>query len=463
MEIDKMLPNEQDIEKTILGAVLAIDGLFNTLPSSLTDNCFYTPKNALIWQYIVKSAKEGQKTDMLTVIRYLKKDGYLDDAGGVIYFSELTADVKYTANFKMLCDVLVENYLMRETIKQSSAIASRCAQNSASADDIRTAVKSLYDFVLTAGSTGKQITPMPVAIRNDQEQYDKRASARNNGKISGIKTGLRPLDTILGGWQNNNLIILAARPAMGKTSLSMHFARWSGVPTLYFSIEMSEEQITRRMVVTESEVNGTAYKLGSLAHHEIEQVDVARDRLRKVPIFFNDQTPISISQIRQEALKFRRDYEGEILIIVDYLQLVKHDSRTTVREQQIAEVSRGLKEISKVCDCPVIALAQLSRAVEQRGGDKKPVLSDLRESGQIEQDADMVIFIHRAEYYGLTVDAQGNSTVGKAELIVAKNRDGQVGSVEVGFIDRLTKFTDYEKPPQMQPNADFLSKNDLPF
>lgn len=168
--------------------------------------------------------------------------------------------------------------------------------------------------------------------------------------------------------------------------------------------------------------------------------------------------------MRAKALKFKRKHEGkDILIVVDYLQLIKNSERKGNREQEVADVSKGLKEISKVCDCPVLALAQLSRAVEQRGGDKRPQLSDLRESGQIEQDADMVMFIHRPEYYGLTVDSDGNSTEGKAEIIIAKNRDGSVGAVNVGFISSLTKFVDPEKPPQMQPNADFLSKNDLPF
>jgi replicative DNA helicase len=252
------------------------------------------------------------------------------------------------------------------------------------------------------------------------------------------------------GWQKANMIVLAARPAMGKTSLAMHFARWSDVPTLVFSIEMSEAQLTQRLIITESEVDSQAYKRATLLQGELLEIEKARGRLEQLPLYIDDQAPLNVTDFKVKCLKFRRKHTGNILIIIDYLQLMKLDNeKGKNREQVIAEISKACKEVSKVCDCPVIALSQLSRAVEIRGGAKRPQLSDLRESGQIEQDADMVLFIHRPEYYGEMKDETGNDTTGMAEIIVAKNRDGSTGSVMVGFISRLTKFTDHKRPPEI--------------
>jgi replicative DNA helicase len=440
---DKLAPQDAEIEKTILGAVLAIQGAFDTIAPQITESAFYAPKNALIWQTFHRIKKDGNPIDMVTTVKRLKQDGYLDDAGGVIYISELAANFNYSANVDMLCQYLMEKYIMRYVTDYSQKLIHRCTQDSATVQDVRLSVKGLYDFVLKTGLKGKDYVHIAEAIKRDQDQYDRRSDARNKGVPTGIKTGLKEVNRITGGWQKANLVIIAGRPSMGKTALAEHFAMNSGVPTLFFSIEMSEAQITQRMVVTESGIDGYRYKLATLSPYEIATVDQARDHIRKMPLFINDQSPISIDDMKAKALQFKAKH-GEMLVIVDYLQLVKSDPSIKVREQQIADVSRGLKEISKTCDCPVLALAQLSRENEKRGGDKRPILSDLRESGQIEQDADIVMFVHRPEYYGITADENGNSTSGKAELIIAKNRDGAVGTVNVGFIGSTTKFYDFE-------------------
>jgi replicative DNA helicase len=457
--IDRKPPQATELEEIVIGAVLLESDAIDTVAPILTDKCFYVPKNGLIWQSIIRLRTDREPIDMVTVVQRLKKDGYLEDAGGVMYISQLTNRVGSAVNIEAHARIVLQNYIKREIISICNSLAIRAFEDTADVFDLQDAIKNLYDFTLNHTVSGRDAVHILEAIKRDADAYWNRNSAKLDGTVTGVKTGLVELDRITMGWQNANLIVLAARPAMGKTSLAMHFARFCACPVLIFSIEMSEAQLTQRLVITESSIDGYDYKQGRLTEHQAIEVEHARGRLERLPMFIDDQTPITISDFKVKCLKFRRKNKGKILIVVDYLQLLKGDNeKGKNREQVIAEVSRGIKEVSKVCDCPVIALAQLNRSVEIRGGSKRPQLSDLRESGQIEQDADMVLFIHRPEYYGEMRDEAGNDTTGKAEIIVAKNRDGATGSINVGFIGDKTKFVDLDYlPEKMLPNADFLS------
>jgi replicative DNA helicase len=290
--------------------------------------------------------------------------------------------------------------------------------------------------------------------------------------VTGVESGFTELDRITSGWQNSDLIIIAARPAMGKTAFVLSLGRNAAVdfqkPIAVFSLEMSSLQLVSRLIASESELSAEKLRKGQLEDHEFEQLNSKIGKLAEAPIFIDDTPALSIFELRAKARRLHQQH-GIRMIVVDYLQLMTAggDNRGN-REQEISSISRSLKSIAKELNIPVIALSQLSRAVETRGGDKKPQLSDLRESGAIEQDADMVLFIHRPEYYGLEADEAGNSTQGKAEIIIAKHRNGKVGSVNLKFIDRLAKFTDlegyasldgsnneYKALGGLEPNTDF--------
>lgn len=459
---DKLPPQAVEIEETILGLVLTTPEAFGTISHIITDKCFYVPKNGLIWQSCKRLADAKEAIDIVTVAQRLKKDGYINDIGGLVYLSEVSNKATYSTPIDFCARLLVQKYVQREIINISTQLSFRAFEDTADIFELQEAIKKLYDFTLNHTTSGREAVHIVEALKADLEAYDRRSKAKITGGVTGISYGLKELNRMTMGSQDSTLIILAARPGMGKTALAMHIARYCGVPVQFFSIEMSEAQLTQRLVITESEIDGYDYKAGRLSEQQAIEVERARGRLEQIQLYIDDQTPITITEMKARCMKFRRKHPDKMLIIVDYLQLVKPDNeKGKNREQQIAEVSRGLKEISKVCNCPVIALAQLSRMVEQRGGSKKPQLSDLRESGQIEQDADVVLFIHRDEYYGVMQDATGNSTKGKAEIIIAKHRDGSTGVVDVGFRDDITKFHDFTTESGiMQPNTNFL---DSPF
>lgn len=441
---DKLPPQAIEIEKAILGLVLATQDAFEAISHMVTDKSFYAPKNALIWQSCKRLADAKEPIDLVTVFQRLKKDGYLNDVG-TDYLTSLTSNVNYSTPIDYYARLLVQKYVQREIISMCSQLAIRSYEDTADVFDLQDGIKKLYDFTLNNTTTGKDAIHIVEALKADMEAYVKRSQANNNGNITGISYGLKELNRMTMGAQDSTLIILAARPGMGKTALAMHVARFCNCPVLVFSVEMSEAQLTQRLVITESKIDGYDYKAGRLSENHAIEVERARGRLERLPMYIDDQTPITVTEIKAKSMKFRRKHPEKMLIVVDYLQLVKADTeKGKNREQVIAEVSRGLKEISKVCSCPVLALAQLNRSVEQRGGNKRPQLSDLRESGQIEQDADVVMFIHRPEYYGQQVDETGKSVAGIAEIIIAKHRDGSTGVIEIGFNADITQFYDKE-------------------
>jgi replicative DNA helicase len=327
--------------------------------------------------------------------------------------------------------------------------------------DLRDQVKELYDFMLQETTKGKQIVHVAEVVNAERENYNLKAENYAKGLPTGVRTGLAGLDRILGGFQNSDLVILAARPAMGKTALVLTFAKNCNVPSVFFSLEMSSLQLTQRLIMQHAQVDAERYKNGMLSQVELLEVEKARGKVERMQLFIEDKAGIDWQELRSKALK--EVERGAKIIFVDYLQLVNVPSaKNRNREAVISEISRELKKVAKDCNVPVIALSQLSRAVEGRG-DKIPQLSDLRESGAIEQDADVVMFIHRPEYYGIMQDEGGNSTQGKAEVIIAKHRNGAVGTITTNFISSCTLFTDDDvSQPQSQqmynPNTDAIKK-----
>jgi replicative DNA helicase len=278
----------------------------------------------------------------------------------------------------------------------------------------------------------------------------------SEGEFSGVPSGITSLDRITSGWQNSDMVVIAARPAMGKTALVLTMARNAaidfGKPVAIFSLEMSSLQLVTRLIASESELSSEKLKKGELADHEHQQLIDKTRSLAEAPLYIDDTPGLSVFELRAKARRLKEKHKIE-LIIIDYLQLMTAggDNKGN-REQEISTISRSLKGLAKELEVPVIALSQLSRAVESRGGDKKPQLSDLRESGAIEQDADMVMFIHRPEYYGITEDAEGNDTRGIAELIIAKHRNGPVDTAKARFVEKITRFVDLDDIDDNNPS-----------
>jgi len=293
---------------------------------------------------------------------------------------------------------------------------------------------------------------------------------QNTSGVSGVPTGFTALDRVTSGWQNSDMIVVAARPGMGKTAFVLSMARNMAVefqrPVALFSLEMSSVQLVQRLIASETEIDAEKLRKGNLADHEFHQLHQRISRIAEAPIFIDDTPALSVFELRAKCRRLKAQH-GIQMIIIDYLQLMTAggDNKGGNREQEISTISRSIKQIAKELDVPVIALSQLSRQVETRGGDKRPLLSDLRESGAIEQDADIVAFIYRAEYYGINEDADGNPTQGKAEIIIAKHRNGSLEDVPLRFIGRLAKFAnldgfDYDNPDYsktIQANTSFTS------
>ncbi len=467
MDIGKMPPQAVELEEAVLGALmLEKDALTNVIDILKADS-FYKDANARIFGAIERLFTRSEPVDILTVTQELKKTGELEMVGGAYYITQLTNRVASAANAEFHARIVAQKYIQRELIRTSTETIKDAYEESSDVFDLLDkAEKSLFSIV--EGNIKKNYDKMSTLIRKAIEQIEVAKNKKDG--LSGIPSGLTALDRLTSGWQKSDLVILAARPAMGKTALVLSVARNAAVdfnkPVAVFSLEMSSLQLVTRLISSESELSGEKLKKGSLADHEFEQLNAKIQKLAEAPLFIDDTPGLSVFELRAKARRLKEQHNIE-LIIIDYLQLMTAGGEGRGnREQEISTISRSLKGLAKELNVPVIALSQLSRAVETRGGDKKPQLSDLRESGAIEQDADMVMFIHRPEYYGITEDENGAPTVGVGELIVAKHRNGPVDSVKVRYIGQYTKFADLDvldnnvdygssSSAGMMPNEDF--------
>ena len=442
----KSPPQAVDLEEAVLGALMLEKEAVNTAIDILQPKSFYKENHQKIFSVIQDLFQGSEPVDILTVTQELKKRGELDLVGGPYYITQLTNRVASAANIEFHARIISQKYIQRELIRISSEIIT-------DAYDETTDVFSLLDkaesslFSVAEGNIRKSYQSMSDLIRESIDQIEK-AKNQESGVI-GVPSGFTSLDRVTSGWQPSDLVIIAARPAMGKTSYVLSLARNAavdfGMPVAFFSLEMSSVQLVTRLVSAESEISSEKLRSGNLRADEIQQIHTKIDGLAEAPIFIDDTAGLSVFELRAKARRLKAQHDIQLLII-DYLQLMSGSGDTKGnREQEISMISRSLKSIAKELSIPVLALSQLSRAVETRGGDKRPQLSDLRESGSIEQDADMVQFIHRAEYYGLTEDEDGNSTQGMATIIIAKHRNGSVEDIKLKFVNQLAKFEDYEQ------------------
>lgn len=459
LENGKMPPQAVELEEAVLGALMLEKDALTNVIDILKPQSFYKDAHSRIFHAIEQLFTRSEPVDILTVTQELKKTGELDLVGGAYYITQLTNRVASAANAEFHARIVAQKFIQRELIRISTKTINDSYEDGSDVFDLLdNAEKNLFSIV--EGNIKKNYDKMSTLIRKAIDQIE--ITKNNKGNFSGIPSGLTALDRLTSGWQKSDLVIIAARPAMGKTALVLSMARNAAVDfnkgVAVFSLEMSSLQLVTRLIASESELSSEKLKKGNLEDYEFQQLNDKIKKLAEAPLFIDDTPGLSVFELRAKARRLKEQHKIE-LIIVDYLQLMTAGGEGKGnREQEIATISRSLKGLAKELEIPVIALSQLSRAVETRGGDKRPQLSDLRESGAIEQDADMVMFIHRPEYYNITEDENGASTVGVAELIIAKHRNGPVDSAKTRYIGQFTKFVDLDLLDQ---NVDFGTSSRL--
>ncbi len=446
-QLGKLPPQAVEIEEAVLGALmLERDALTNVI-EILKPQSFYKDSNKTIFEAIVQLFNNSEPVDIKTVVHQLRKNGQLELVGGAYYVSELTTKVNSAANIEYHARIIAEQSIKRELIRISSEIQSDAYEDTMDVFKLLDkAEQSLFD--ISESHIRKNYDKMSTLLHQAIEEIEKKKDRKDG--LTGVPSGFTALDRVTSGWQPSDLVIIAARPGMGKTAFVVSAMRNAAVdhkkPVAIFSLEMSSIQLVNRLISAEAELESDKIKRGDMADYEWEQLLHKTSRLSDAPIFIDDTPALSILELRAKSRRLVAQH-GVSLIIIDYLQLMSGDASKSGggnREQEIASISRALKGIAKELNIPVIALSQLSRAVETRGGDKRPQLSDLRESGSIEQDADMVMFLYRPEYYGMTQDENGMPLNGVGEVIIAKHRNGKLEDVRLKFIGKFTKFEDLD-------------------
>ncbi len=440
----RLPPQAVEVEQSVLGAMLiereAIPQAIEVLP----DDAFYDPRHSRIYNAILGLFQKGHPVDMITLADELKRRGQLDEIGGAYFLSELTTRVATAANVEYHARIIAEKSLLRKLIDTLTSNVTRAYDPTADAFEVLDETESEI-FKISDTQLRRAAQSMSSVLMETLENLES-IHGQESG-ITGVPTGFRSLDNVTGGWQKSDLVIIAARPSMGKTAFSLAVARnaalhpTSPVSVAVFSLEMSAQQLAQRLLTSEARVDAQAARTGRLKENDFPKLARAASRLSEAKIFIDDTPGLSILELRAKCRRLKAEHDIE-MVIVDYLQLMQGPTtnRNANREQEIAQISRSLKALAKELNIPVIALSQLSRAVETRGGDHRPQLSDLRESGSIEQDADVVAFIYRAERYGITVDDAGHSTEGMAEIILGKQRNGPIGTVHLAFVNQYARF-----------------------
>ena len=443
----KLPPQAIELEEAVLGAMLIDKKGVDEVIDLLEPGAFYKTAHQNIFESILNLFQNSQPIDLLTVSSDLRKNGKLESIGGDYYLVQLTQRVASSAHIEFHARIILQKYIQRSLIRISNEIIESSYKESIDVFDLLDEAESkLYD--VAQGNIKKSSDTAQNLVMLAKKKIEEIA---NKEGLSGIATGFEKLDSLTSGWQPSDLIIIAARPGMGKTALTLSMARNIAVtketPVAFFSLEMSSVQLITRLISAETGLSTEKLRTGKLADHEWKQLNVKVGDLEKAPLFIDDTPALSIFDLRAKARRLASQH-GIKLIIVDYLQLMTAGSNSKAgnREQEISSISRNLKALAKELDIPVIALSQLSRAVETRGGTKRPQLSDLRESGAIEQDADIVSFIYRPEYYGIEEwdDEEHTSSVAQAEFIVAKHRNGGLDNIRMKFIGQLGKFEDLQ-------------------
>jgi replicative DNA helicase len=452
LEKGKIPPQALDLEEVVLGAMMIDKKGVDEVIDILSPEAFYKEAHRFIFEAIFKLFENSEPIDLLTVSSQLRKDEKLDIVGGDFYLISLTQRVSSSAHIEFHARIILQKFIQRSLIKISNEIIEEAYDETKDVFDLLdNAEAKLYE--VTQGNVKKSTETSQSLVIQAKKKIEEIA---NKEGLSGIPSGFDKVDKLTSGWQPSDLIIVAARPGMGKTALTLSMAKNiavnSDIPVAFFSLEMSSVQLITRLISSETGLSSEKLRTGKLEKHEWEQLNVKVKGLEKAPLFIDDTPSLSIFDLRAKARRLSSQY-GIKLIIIDYLQLMTAggSQKGGNREQEISTISRNLKALAKELDVPVIALSQLSRAVETRGGSKRPLLSDLRESGAIEQDADIVSFIYRPEYYKIDEwdDEERSPTEGQAEFIVAKHRNGGLDNIRLRFIGHLGKFDnldDHDSP-----------------
>ncbi len=447
LNIDGLIPPQAvELEEAILGACMLESDAINVVADILTPECFYKDVNKTLFVAIIDLYKSSSPIDILTICQKLKSLGKLEEVGGAYYVSTLTSRVASASHIEYHSRILVQHFLKREMIRLST-------ENIRNAYDEGVDVFDTYHKGISK-IEGAISGVMKYEVKQIGKIHEKVIAesimVAQSGIKSGVPTGFNNIDNFTNGWQKTDLIIVAGRPAMGKSVCALAFALnpalRDNIATAVFSLEMSNDQLVGRAQSSLSGINSSRIIKKQLSVDEVRLVESRCHELDTAPIYIDDTPSLSLIELKGKARKLVRDKKVR-LIVIDYLQLMTVDAGKGNREQEVSMISKGLKALAKELDIPIIALSQLSRAVESRGGDKKPMLSDLRESGSIEQDADMVIFCYRPEYYGIEtyeIDGETVECRGLMSLIVAKHRAGSLGELRLGFNGELTKLENYD-------------------
>lgn len=432
-------PQAVDLEAAVLGAMLLEKEAIAKAIEVLDDTAFYRPAHQLIFQAMERLFERGEPVDVLTLIEELRRRGDLEKAGGEYAVSELTTKVTTGANVEYHAHIVLERALMRQLIASSSEVINRAYTETEDALDLLDEAEQRI-FKISEQRMRKSFVSMNTAVHSTMELLES-IHGKHSG-ITGVPSGFTELDNYTGGFQKSDLIIVAGRPSQGKTALVLSIARNASVlhnvGVGFFSLEMSTQQLVMRLICAEARVDAHSVRTGRLPEDEWRKLSTSVGRLYKAKIFIDDTPALGVLELRAKARRLKAEHNVG-LIVLDYLQLMQGPRNIQSREQEISTISRSLKALSKELEVPVIALSQLNRAVEARS-DKRPVLADLRESGAIEQDADVVIFVHRPEMFGIDKDDDGEPTEGMAELILGKQRNGPTGKIKLAFVKQYARF-----------------------
>ena len=435
-DMGRIPPHSVESEQSILGSIILDKDAMITVAETINSGDFYKEAHKIIYESMLRLNSNNEPIDLITLIEELRKEGHLDSVGGISYLTSLSTIVPTTSNVKYYANIVKEKSVMRQLIKASNEIINLGYDGSSDVQEILDkAEKNIFD--ISQEKSGDEIKPINLVL---QDAYDMIESLyTNKSEVTGITTGFADLNKKINGLQRTDLILVAARPAMGKTAFSLNLVQNAALKgdasVAVFSLEMSKEQLVQRMLSAQSNVELSKIKTGTLGESDWPRIIDAMAVLSEANIFIDDTPGIKISEIRSKCRRLKIE-KGLDFILIDYLQLMEGEGKNENRQQEIAKISRSLKILAKELNCPVVALSQLSRSPELRK-DHRPILSDLRESGSIEQDADIVMFLYRDEYYH---DDSEKKNIG--EVIVAKNRHGETGTVELVWFGQVQKFAD---------------------
>lgn len=474
-EYGRIPPSDVEIEEVVLGAIMLEQDSLDLIIDTIKPDMFYKEDHSLIYSAILKLRAAGDKTiDILTVAAQLKEDGRLEEIGGAYAITMLTSRVSGALNIEYHAKIIHANYIKRKIISSAAEMYNRSFGEEENAYDLLDEFNSIVDSVNKDATIGTSKKTHEDILDESEHELRERIENFKSGKSNGVPTGLTHLDRMTNGWQPNNLVVMAARPSVGKTAMMLHFAKAAikdGVVPCIYSLEMSAVRLMDRMIIGEAGIDADRFRAGDITTEELARYLRKKKEMKEWKMEIIDSCSTNIDSIRAD-IRLKKKKHGNIIVMLDYVNLVTiSNDRGKQREAIVGEISRSCKGIARDMNIPFILLSQLNRNLEQRSGDKRPMVSDLRESGAIEQDSDVILLLYRPEVYGWTEDEEGNSLANMGQIIIGKNRDGAIGTVKFKHNGTMTSITDYETyttPIQdryidfSQPNYDFYKQDYTP-